>query len=108
MTTYCAVRTERYLYAEYRDGSSELYDLRRDPYQLESRDDPVLAASLSARLDELCDPPPPDVPPIPRAHAEPPGGSQRVAIQVALGAVAIGSSAVLVFRRRRNGRAATS
>ncbi len=31
---YRAVRTSRYLWVEYSDGSRELYDLARDPYQL--------------------------------------------------------------------------
>ncbi|MDQ3643207.1 MAG: sulfatase [Actinomycetota bacterium] len=35
--TYKAVRTEDYLYVAYRNGNRELYDMRRDPHQLESR-----------------------------------------------------------------------
>ncbi len=35
--TYSAVRTEDYLYVAYRDGSRELYDMQRDPHQLNSR-----------------------------------------------------------------------
>ena len=35
--TYQAVRTEDYLYVAYRNGSRELYDMRRDPHQLDSR-----------------------------------------------------------------------
>lgn len=35
--TYSAVRTEDYLYVAYRNGSRELYDMRRDPHQLNSR-----------------------------------------------------------------------
>jgi N-acetylglucosamine-6-sulfatase len=34
--SYRAVRTERWLYVEYRDGARELYDLRRDPQELRS------------------------------------------------------------------------
>jgi N-acetylglucosamine-6-sulfatase len=34
--TYRAVRTQRWLYVEYHDGERELYDLRRDPYELRS------------------------------------------------------------------------
>ena len=34
--TYRAVRTPRYLWVEYRNGSRELYDLERDPDQLHS------------------------------------------------------------------------
>jgi N-acetylglucosamine-6-sulfatase len=33
---YVAVRTGRYLYVEYRRGWRELYDLRRDPWQLDN------------------------------------------------------------------------
>ena len=40
--TYAAVRTERELYIEHRDGSRELYDLRTDPFELEN-----LAASMT-------------------------------------------------------------
>jgi N-acetylglucosamine-6-sulfatase len=36
--SYRAVRTERWLYVEYRDGARELYDLRRDPQELSSLD----------------------------------------------------------------------
>ena len=32
-----ALRTYRYLYAEYSTGERELYDLERDPYELQSR-----------------------------------------------------------------------
>ena len=32
-----ALRTYRYLYAKYSTGESELYDLDRDPYELQSR-----------------------------------------------------------------------
>jgi len=35
--TYRAVRTRDYLYVAYRNGSRELYDMRRDPHQLDSR-----------------------------------------------------------------------
>lgn len=35
--TYRAVRTRRYLWVEYRNGSRELYDLARDPRQLHSQ-----------------------------------------------------------------------
>ncbi len=34
--SYRAVRTERWLYVEYRDGARELYDLRHDPWELRS------------------------------------------------------------------------
>jgi arylsulfatase A-like enzyme len=35
---YEAVRTPRFTYAEHRTGEKELYDLKRDPYQLRSLD----------------------------------------------------------------------
>jgi hypothetical protein len=31
---YSGIRTERYLYVEYRNRSRELYDLRADPFEL--------------------------------------------------------------------------
>ncbi|MEX1100810.1 MAG: sulfatase [Actinomycetota bacterium] len=31
---YCAIRTRRHSYIRYRNGATELFDLRRDPYQL--------------------------------------------------------------------------
>lgn len=61
--TYCAVRSRRWTYVRYADGSEELYDLAADPYQLENlAGDPALAGILRerrARLAELCEPPPP-------------------------------------------------
>jgi N-acetylglucosamine-6-sulfatase len=54
---FSALRTPRYLYAEYGNGEQELYDLAVDPYELQSRHaDPKYAklrAALSARLDVL-------------------------------------------------------
>ena len=32
--TYCAVRTDRYLFSRYATGEQELYDLRADPFEL--------------------------------------------------------------------------
>ena len=56
---YSAIRTLRYVYAEYREGYRELYDLERDPFQLESvHDDPeyrVVRLELAQRLAELKD-----------------------------------------------------
>jgi arylsulfatase A-like enzyme len=61
--TYCAVRTERYLFTVYATGERELYDLRRDPFELDNRaGDPALRsvqATLASELDGLCRPPPP-------------------------------------------------
>jgi N-acetylglucosamine-6-sulfatase len=52
--TFDAIRTPRYLYAEYTNGDRELYDLVRDPNELRSRHaDPSLAplrAELARRL----------------------------------------------------------
>ena len=52
---FTAVRTERYVYAEYTiTGERELYDLQRDPYQLRSRhDDPAYADILRLLAREL-------------------------------------------------------
>jgi N-acetylglucosamine-6-sulfatase len=51
------IRTRRYKYAEYANGDRELYDLRKDPYELESQHaNPAYAAlraSLAARLHAL-------------------------------------------------------
>jgi N-acetylglucosamine-6-sulfatase len=55
---YRAVRTQRYLYVEYAAGERELYDLRKDPYELHSLHDsadPALISKLDARLDALRD-----------------------------------------------------
>jgi arylsulfatase A-like enzyme len=59
--TYCAVRTERYLYARYATGERELYDLRGDPYEMSdiAGTEPRQAAELQRELDVLCDPEPP-------------------------------------------------
>jgi arylsulfatase A-like enzyme len=55
---YRGIRTDRYLYVEHKTtGEQELYDLRRDPYELQSLDereryDPV-RADLRAKLARL-------------------------------------------------------
>jgi arylsulfatase A-like enzyme len=55
--SYEAIRTPRWLWVEYRNGSRELYDLEADPLQLKSRHgDPALAAvqaDLAGRLARL-------------------------------------------------------
>jgi N-acetylglucosamine-6-sulfatase len=55
--TFTALRAPAYLYVEHGNGEEELYDLRRDPFQLESRHaDPDYAAiksGLALRLDHL-------------------------------------------------------
>ena len=54
-----AIRTERYMYAEHDTGEKELYDLQKDPFELQSRHhDPAYAsvkAQLAARLHQLQD-----------------------------------------------------
>jgi N-acetylglucosamine-6-sulfatase len=52
--TVKAIRTERYLYAEYDTGETELYDLQSDPFELQSlHDDPAYAPVESALADRL-------------------------------------------------------
>ncbi|HEU4356731.1 MAG TPA: sulfatase/phosphatase domain-containing protein, partial [Actinomycetota bacterium] len=66
--SFCAVRTTRSKYAASADGSEELYDLRRDPFELENLigvAPPRRVAALRARLTELCDPLPPGYPGVP-------------------------------------------
>ena len=54
-----AIRTERYMYAEHSTGEKELYDLLKDPFELQSRQNASAYASvkslLAARLDQLRD-----------------------------------------------------
>ena len=59
--TYCAVRTERYLFATYDTGERELYDLHADPFELQnlSGTEPGVEGRLDKTLRSLCDPPPP-------------------------------------------------
>ena len=61
--SYCGVRTETEKLVRYETGERELYDLADDRFELDNlANDPGHAADvqrLSARLDELCDPPPP-------------------------------------------------
>jgi arylsulfatase A-like enzyme len=55
--TFKAIRTERYLYAQYSTGERELYDLKLDPYELRSRQaTPAYARTrsrLATRLQQL-------------------------------------------------------
>jgi N-acetylglucosamine-6-sulfatase len=55
--TFEAIRTSRYMYAEHSGGAKELYDLAKDPFELQSRHDtPAYAsvkADLASRLDAL-------------------------------------------------------
>ncbi len=53
---YGAARTETHKYVEYGNGEEELYDLRNDPYELQSLHesaDPALIEDLKARLEAL-------------------------------------------------------
>ena len=49
---YSAIRTQRYLYVEYENGSQELYDYERDPYELESRDAAAGYAAVEKSLSQ--------------------------------------------------------
>jgi N-acetylglucosamine-6-sulfatase len=57
VTSFEALRTYRYVYVEYLTGERELYDLQRDPNELQSgHDDPAYApvqAELARRLQAL-------------------------------------------------------
>ena len=51
-----AIRTGRHTFVAYNDGEHELYDLAKDPFQLENIEpaaDPVLTDALATRLTEL-------------------------------------------------------
>ena len=53
---YRGIRSAEYVYVEYPTGEKELYDLVRDPYQLDnlaSTAEPGLLQELAARLEEL-------------------------------------------------------
>ena len=62
--SYCALRTERYIYVLYDTGEQELYDLALDPFQLKNRAlEPAYAATLltlSSELRQQCVLPPSD------------------------------------------------
>jgi hypothetical protein len=50
------LRTERHLFVEYKTGEHELYDLNKDPYQLENYYDRApedLLKRLNSQLDAL-------------------------------------------------------
>jgi arylsulfatase A-like enzyme len=63
--TYCAVRSRRFKYVQYATGEEELYQLAKDPYELNNRARSSGAflqnkrASMHDRMVELCRPPPP-------------------------------------------------
>jgi arylsulfatase A-like enzyme len=53
---YRAIRTERYAFVEYDTSEKELYDIERDPHQVQSihlSADPALLTRLSKMLDDL-------------------------------------------------------
>ncbi|MGI9157474.1 MAG: sulfatase family protein [Marmoricola sp.] len=47
------IRTYRYTYTKYSTGESELYDLAKDPLQLEGRQDDPAYAAVKKKLDAL-------------------------------------------------------
>ena len=47
------VRTDRYMYADYGGGQRELYDLRKDPYELQNAASDPAYARVSAALARL-------------------------------------------------------
>jgi hypothetical protein len=64
--TYCALRSQRYMYARYYEGAEELYDLQIDPNPLTNLLDDNTDAGVEAlrqtslaRLKALCKPTPP-------------------------------------------------
>jgi N-acetylglucosamine-6-sulfatase len=48
--SFKAIRTERYMYAEHNTGEKELYDLQKDPFELQSRHNAPAYASIKAQL----------------------------------------------------------
>ena len=87
--TYCAVRTQRYLFARYVTGEQELYDLQADPYEMNNIADssPRLATELHHELNALCVPPPP--------------GYDRAEGAAAAAMFAMASLALAIFTRRK-------
>ena len=63
MPSYCGVRTRDYLFVRYDSGAEELYDERRDPFELHNIAGAPAAADIQGRLREttrrLCTPRPP-------------------------------------------------
>ena len=61
--TYCGVHSERYVYVDYVTGEEELYDLVRDPYEMQnvvhSAGYAEVLLAMRRRLKQLCDPVPP-------------------------------------------------
>ncbi len=61
--SYCGIRAQNFMYAEYGDGSHELYDTRTDPWELQNlAANPAYHAELTRLHAEMlrdCRPPPP-------------------------------------------------
>jgi len=61
--TYCAIRTEDFMYADYMNQAAELYKLEKDPFELKNvakrPANDAIVQDLRARLAVLCIPPPP-------------------------------------------------
>jgi N-acetylglucosamine-6-sulfatase len=61
--SYCGIRTRAYMYAQYSTGEEELYDLRRDPWEMTNvASDPGYHAALvhaRKQTHRMCNPPPP-------------------------------------------------
>ena len=53
---FCGVRTSRFLYLKYTDGTRELYDYRKDPYELENVAGSGRYSWRTVRFDSLLDP----------------------------------------------------
>jgi N-acetylglucosamine-6-sulfatase len=52
--TFEAIRTQRYMYAEHNGGEKELYDLQKDPFELQSRQNTPIYDTVQAQLaDDL-------------------------------------------------------
>jgi arylsulfatase A-like enzyme len=62
--SYCGYHSRRFVYVRYATGESELYDLRRDPFQLDNRAGDVGYRSVQDRMARLarsgCRPAPPE------------------------------------------------
>jgi arylsulfatase A-like enzyme len=59
--TYCGVRTASFTFVHYTTGEEELYDLTKDPHQLQNVASarPNKASQLRALAESLCQPVPP-------------------------------------------------
>ena len=93
--TYCAVRSERWMYVRYTTGEEELYDLRSDPYELENlATEPAerwVLGDRRERLRELCSPVPPGY-----------GDRTQTSVPIALGALGVLVIVEAMLARRRS------